>query len=315
MDLWDVARLLGRRWLVSVPLLLLTIGATAWGAFNIQPDYTGKGYVSLLPPTVNRQPVDGQTLKVNPWDTETLTNAVVVRLNTKSFADQMEREGYKGKWEAGLDPAYDSVVTIEVTAPTTAGARATTQRLLREVDDEVTRQQAKYPSLKPEDKITTTRFDSGDNVEPATGKIKRALVVIFVVGVIITVAVTVSTDALLARRARRRRAGSARVQRGPPIPPVQPISVRQPSDVTAGFDPEKTAVVSRAAPDPEETQVVSRPSAPPAPAPAPAGESVSPIPDDSTIVLPLTNAPWAGPKATNGSPEKGKDKTAEAGKR
>jgi hypothetical protein len=311
MDLWDVARLLARRWLVSVPLLLLTIGATLWGAFNIQPDYAGKGYVSLLPPTVNRLPVDGQALKVNPWEPETLTNAVIVRLNTKSFADQIEREGYKGKWEAGLDPTYDSVVNIEVTAPTESSAQATTQRLLREVDDEVTRQQAKYPSLKAEDKITTTRFGSGENVEPATGKIKRALVVIFAIGIILTVGVTVSTDALLARRARRLRAGTARVRRGPPIPAIQPIAGRQPNSVTAGSDPERTAVVSTAMADPEETQVVSRPST------SSDGESVAPIPDDSTIVLPLANAPWADrAKATNGAPDKSNanDKTAEAGK-
>jgi hypothetical protein len=328
MDLWDVSRLMVRRWPVSVPLLLLAVVATVLTASNVRPDYVGTTYVSLLPPTAQRRAVEGQTLRLNPWDTERLTNAVIVRLNTKSVADQVEAEGFTGTWEAGLHETYDSVVRIEVRSHTPAQARSTIARLLTELDEEVVRQQAKYPNLGPDDKITTARLDSGDDVEISTGKIKRATVVMAVIGLLLTAAVSVAVDALLARRMRRRQARGRIIPHEPPTVERRPLG-QVPGATSAPLSASPSAPTSPPVPTSlistsvgaDETQPVVRitnvpPRVPTSPA-APRADS-GPAPDDSTIVLPLSNAPWADRSrgAAKGDGEAGKnDKTADVAPR
>jgi hypothetical protein len=253
MDIRHASRLLARRWPLSVPLLLLTAVAAALTASNVRPDYVARAHVSLLPPTVFRAPAPGQTVRVNPWDTERLSYAVIVRLNTKSFAHQVETEGFQGVWEAGLDQNHRSVIRIEVTSSTETQARATIARLLREVADEVTRQQAAYPDLAPEDKITTTRLDSGEDVAPSTGNVTRAVMLVCLAGLLLTAAAAAGIDARLRRRARR----------SPDVEATQPlVRIKVPRQMPRTGAPPKAEALN---------------------------------PDDSTIVLPLSNAPWAQP--------------------
>jgi hypothetical protein len=287
MNLWAVARPLVRRWLLSVPLLLLTAVAAVWTAYNVQPDYVGTTYVTLLPPAVQRSAPAGQTLAVNPWDPERLTGAVIVRLNAKSMTDQIDAEGFVGSWEAGLDPTYGSVVGLEVTSPTKAQVLSMTTRLLREVDDEVARQQAPYLALAPDEKITTTRLGSGDDLELAGWKIRRNAVAVSVAGLLLTLAVTATVDRLIARRAPRRRPDTGGVAgRSPDV--VTSHSVRQ--------VPFRLGVPYTRSTDTEATQpvvhVINAPLQVSTTAATPNGHA-APNPDEATIVLPLSNAPWA----------------------
>ena len=319
MDIWDVSRLMIRRWPVSVPLLLLTVAATVLTALNVRPDYVGATNVSLLPPIAQRSPTAGQALQVNPWDPERLSNAVVVRLNAKSLADQIEAEGFKGAWEASMDPAYQSVIRIQVTSPTQAQARFTASRLVRELDDEVSRQQARYPNLGPADKITVARLDSGDNVEVSTGKIKRAVIVVAVLGLLLTAAASLSVDAMIRRRARWR-SGTAG---GPHLPsavaqqPVRQVQAGASAAMPASVDAEATQPVMRITNVP--LHIPTSPAVPtktPGPERAPSNGGSAPAPDDTTIVLPLSNAPWAERQTTveDGRDTADKnDKTADIG--
>lgn len=279
MYIWDVPRLLARRWPVSVPLLLLTGAATLVAAYNVRPDYVGTTYVSLLKPTMQSSAPAGRTLRVNPWDNQTLASAVVVRLNTRSFADRVEAEGFGGQWHAGLDEKAGSVVRIEVTSPTREQARSALARLLREVDDEVSRQQAKYPNLAPEDKITTTRLDAADDVAAANGNVKRATVVVAAAGLLLTTAATAGVDVRRQRRARGR-SGRASAPAGTSIDTdaTQPVVITNvPLHLpVAGAMPTTLPTVRYASSEPESTTGRARSS-----------------PDDSTIVLPLSNVPWA----------------------
>jgi hypothetical protein len=299
MYIWDVPRLLARRWPVSVPLLLLTGVATVVAAFNIRPDYAGTAHVSLLQPTVQHTAAAGQAVRVNPWDPETLAGAVVVRLNSKSFAGQAEAEGFQRAWRASLEGTTRSVVRIEVTSPTSAQARSALTRLLREADDEVDRQQARYPKLAPEEKITTIRLGA-DDVEKATGNVKRATAVVAVLGLVVTIAVCAGVDAAARRRGRGRSAipgapGGTSID----TDATQPVVITNvPLHVpVAGAMPATLPTVRYlSSEEPRST-----------------GRSAS-SPDDSTIVLPFSNVPWADrPKsitAGNGTPDGSSETTA-----
>jgi hypothetical protein len=292
MGIWEVSRLLARRWPVSVPLFLLTVAATLVAGFNVRPDYVGTTYVSLLPPTVQRTAGAGQTLKVNPWDTETLGSAIVVYLNTGSLADRLVAEGFGRVWQASLEEKYKGVIRIAVTSPTRAQARSTLVRLLAEVDDEVNRQQARYPDLQAVDKITTTRLDSADDVEPSTGNVKRATVVVAVAGLLLTMAATAGVDAARRRRLRER-ASSGDPATSTDTDATQPVVITN--------VPLHIPIAGAAPPVPNSGRYV------------PSGQTGKPArtPDDSTIVLPLSNAPWAERpgRAATGNGTAGKDDT------
>jgi hypothetical protein len=209
MDLWDVAKLIVRRWAVSVPMLLLTAAALVWTGSTVTPNYTAQGNILLLPPSVEVSPDQGQERAVNPWDTDSLTGAVITLLRNQSVAQQLVAEGHTGTWEAERDVQFWTVVNIEVTAPTAGEAQATIQRLSQLVAAEVSARQQGY-GLTEGQQVGTVTLGAGENVEIARGNQMRALIVVFFAGAILTVGVTIGVDALLRKRTGER-VGQARI--------------------------------------------------------------------------------------------------------
>lgn len=318
MDLWDVVRLMLRRWAIAVPLLILTVAGTVWVGMNVKPDYTAEGNISLLPPSVEEVTAAGKSRNVNPWDTDSLTAAIAVRLRSKALHDDLDAQGYSGVFEADRDVQFPSVITIKVTAPTEQQATATVKQLLEIVTREVDAQQAQY-KLESGEKITTTVIDDGSNVEAATGKVKRALIVVFGIGAVITMAVTVCVDAFLRARARRRIAANERLAaQALKLPSLaqsanaQSTTVRstnvqsvQPANLQSNGSAEETRpiVVSQPKPKPTPTATPAKVDVEPADSSPEATQRIpgriEPITEDATIVLPLSNAPWVGKKAKN----------------
>jgi capsular polysaccharide biosynthesis protein len=311
MDLWDVVRLMLRRWLVAVPMLILTVAGTAWVGLTVKPDYTAQGNISLLPPSLEEATVAGKSRTVNPWDTDSLTGAVAVRLRSKALHDSLVAEGYSGVFEADKDLQFPSVVTIKVTAPTEQQATATARRLLQMVTEEVERQQSAY-HLRPGEEITTTVIDDGSNVETATGKIKRALIVVFGIGFVLTMTATVCVDAVVRWRARRAAGGALAAQPVPVPSPAKPSNgAPSPGIPTAGISIRyPSGARSASSPHAESAADVHQPVRIKLDSPAAATDSsadatqllpsrIEPVGDDSTIVLPLSNAPWATKRVRN----------------
>lgn len=312
MDLWDVVRLMLRRWAVAVPMLILTVAGTVWVARTVEPDYTAEGNISLIPPSVEEGAVAGKSRTVNPWDTDSLTAAVAVRLRSKALHDSLGSSGYSDVFEADRDIQFPSVVTIKVTAPTEQQASATARRLLQIVDEEVRRQQAQY-KLKKGEEITTTIIDDGSNVQTATGKVKRALIVVFGIGAILTMIVTVCVDVFLRWRARRRLAKNEVAAQAMKLPSL-PANGSSADATRAGAVPVGDREPAKPAPAPPaprpvpDSAIVTQPVRLKA-APRPTATDTSPeatqripsqtepVAEDATIVLPLSNAPWAGKKA------------------
>jgi hypothetical protein len=336
MDLWDVTKLLARRWFIAVPLLLVTFGIALWIGLTTDPDYKATSHVTLLPPTVRRDPQAGTAQNVNPWTVETLTAAVLTRLNSKAQHDALEAEGLSPIWETDTDLRFHELISIEVTAHDEETARATTRRLQAIATEEVTRQQDRY-NLKQGEEITTIPFDTGENVEPSRSKVLRAMVVVVGVGGILTVATVIALDALLRLRSRRRTAsGRARpgqllvgqrtdkptapatrvVEPTPaPSPPISvPIAVRTMSQPTSSKGkPPANGMNGNG----DETTVIATPGTVRNGVTRPVDQSTKPaeppkvdrpvVEEDATIVLPLSNAPWRN------DPRKSTGKSSDSG--
>jgi capsular polysaccharide biosynthesis protein len=327
MDLWDVTKLIVRRWYVALPILLVTVIAALWTTSTVKPDYEATTNVTLLPPTVREETNTGKRQTVNPWDTESLTVATLTYLNSKRLHDQMAADGYSQVWSADTDIRFRSLIIIKVTASGPEKAQESARKLQDLVTAEVERQQKAY-NLKPGEEITTIPFDNGDNLETKTSKAKRALIVVIGIGMIITVAFTVGLDALLRWRAGRRNPKpNTPLQGGGTPPPAAPgpegVSARIASTTRSSVDkggsngkPPASGEETQRIPlgglrfqmaggeerDPQLTQPIKQP----------AEQSPPPPADDATIVLPLSNPMWGGTKPGSGKPG---EKAAEIGKR
>lgn len=328
MDLWDVTKLLARRWYISVPLLVVTLASALWIGVTTDPDYKDTSHVTLLPPTVRRDPAAGTTQSVNPWTVETLIAAVITRLNSKAQHDALEAEGLSPIWETDTDLRFHELISIEVTARTEEQARATTKRLQEIATEEVVRQQDRY-NLKPGEEITTIPFDTGENVVPSRSKVIRALVVVVGVGGILTVATVIALDALLRWRARRRTpSGRARPAQllvrqrtdeptgtivhtmdAPPPPIATPIAIRTMSQPTSSKATRSDANGTNGSSD--DTTVIATSntvkngttpqSEQPTKAVEPRVVDRLAVEEDATVVLPLSNTPWvSGSKRPDG---------------
>ena len=282
MDFWDLLKLMARRWPLVLPLLLLTIAATVWTGMKVKPDYRATGYVTLLPASVRAAgPADGKWQTVNPWTEQALAEAAIIRLQRKDLHDDLAAAGLVGTWEASAD-GLQPVVTIEVVAPSTDQAKAITHRLIAALEQEVRDRQTQY-GLAAGEEITTVTLDSGDTTETVNSAIKRALVVVCGVGLVVTVMLTVAVDAILRRRARNQirkaeldaAAWQADLEsRGRAVVGASQVPVSPAFSIADAQDQPSSAVSTgdvrdQATPDPV------------------------PMPEDATIVLPLSNSPWS----------------------
>jgi capsular polysaccharide biosynthesis protein len=332
MDFWDVAKVLGRRWYVTLPLLALTITSAVVALQVLKPNYQATANVALVGGSVEQQPRDGQAARVNPWQPGSLVSAVQIPLTSKSVHDQLEASGYASEWTVKIAEGDLAVLQIAVVAPTSAQASNTATKIASMIIADVKQRQANL-RLQPGELITTQQLEAAPTVEKTSSNIIRAVVVTAGVGLLATIAFAIAIDALLRRRSRRR-TGSwsgmpAVATAGAVGPPVRSAAIgtsyRSSSNVVAddtvifhrvsAVDPPNiTLPPFHAATRDDASSERSAPASAPV-SPMPPGESGrselglmkvefqsfddlndsdDAQPEDATIVLPLSNAPSRG---------------------
>ncbi|MET7424106.1 hypothetical protein [Dactylosporangium sp. NPDC005555] len=326
MDLWDLAKLMGRRWYLMAPMIILTLAATSWALLTIKPDYTSTGQIMLIPPADRTPLTPAELQSTNTWvevGEDIMAKALSISLNTNQTHKEIEGEGFSTTFEVAAEDR-SSILTVTATATTAAAAQATVQRLQKQITREVDEMQARYKP-KAGRAISTQVLDGGDTIEVVSSKVKRAAVVIVGVGLLLTAAVTIIGDNILRRRARaqllRRRQGDLESGDGDDLI-ADTDRLPSPRANGAGGPPgggeavakqDETAVLSVGrikstvatsngnnsnAAGPGLTVAYRQPEI------APDDDRRGVEPDDATIILPLGNTPWAG--------REGRDKDNEA---
>ena len=117
MDLWDLTKVMFRRWYLTAPMVLATIVATFWITTTTGPDYEASGHVAVIPPEVQRVAEAGEMLRVSPWNEEALAHAAQIRLEAKRLQEDLQEQGYHGEWSVEVSGRLP-VVSIAVVAPT-----------------------------------------------------------------------------------------------------------------------------------------------------------------------------------------------------
>lgn len=218
MDLWDLTKLLFRRWYLSLPLLLASVTTVLLGGSAVKPDYRAVGHVQLIPPVVESGP--GETVR-NPWldlGLQALGHAVTLNVQGERVSRELIAAGLTENFTVTIEDQA-TFFSIESVGRTPQQATATTQRLMDLVRAQVLTQQTQF-GVGRADLVTTLALDSGDEVEAVTTAKKRFLVVAIGVSLLVTVALTVGLDALQRRRRGRRRER----EEDAPRPPRRPES-------------------------------------------------------------------------------------------
>ncbi|MFD1373804.1 YveK family protein [Actinoplanes sichuanensis] len=298
MDLWDLTRLLLRRWYFAVPMLLVTVGAVVLAAKSVAPDYKAMGYMQLIPaPSAGKQPdPKAKPRPANPWldlGYAALGNAAAITVTDPTNIEKLDKEGLSDSVTVVLSertPLFE----IEVIGDSEQQATATVQRVIKLLQDDIAGKQSQYGALE-EDTISTLVINDGSAPLQDTGMRKRVLIVAAGLGVLVTTASTIILDYWLRRRSRAKDGDGQDSSGAPPEQPAtgksQPIRSTPPDDTERtqvlrpqprqnnGFAPDHNG--SGAKPRAVARPPVVRPPAGQPPKPAPQEESL-----DATIVLP-----------------------------
>ncbi len=202
MDFWDLTKVLFRRWMITVPMFLLTIGLTVLAFTMLKPDYVSTSYVQLVPPIPQpTKPNQAPTEQRNPWlgqGLQTLGNAAIVTIQDKSVVDHFKAVGLSGVYTFEMGSS-SPMIKIQVTADSRKQAEDTANELITRFNTSVTSLQTAY-GVPTVDLITARRLDLGSNIETSDSTVQRGLVAVFGAGMLLTVATTVGVDAWLRRR-------------------------------------------------------------------------------------------------------------------
>ncbi len=212
MDLWDLTKLLFRRWLISVPILLLSVVLLLVASQTVKPDYRATGHLIIVSPAQTTQALNNASPnKVhNPWEDlgfRALAQTAILKVQSADVLRQMVEDGYSDNLTLAVDDRTP-VITIEVVAHSAATATATIREVIKNLDDAVSQAQTIY-GVQRDSLFTAYPIDQGDSVETVTSTQKRIMAVIAGIGLVATVSITILVDAWLRRRSSRRAARKA----------------------------------------------------------------------------------------------------------
>src|SRR5215467_5057326 len=117
LDFWDLTKLLGRRWRISLPMLLLTAVLTVLALFGVKPGYVSTAYVELVPPMPAAVPAGATPpAQRNPWLSQslpTLGSAAMITIQDVGYQHSLKAAGYTDSYTAVMDGSTP-LITITV---------------------------------------------------------------------------------------------------------------------------------------------------------------------------------------------------------
>ncbi len=205
MDLWDLTRLLFRRWYFALPMLLVSLASVAVVSRTVPPDYSATGHVTMIPPS-QRTAAETPGRVQNPWEElgfRALGQAVIIKLSEQKMLEDLVNQGFTDNFTVFMDDRTP-LFTIESVGSSPEQAISTTRKVMALIEEDVVARQTRY-GVAGGDLITTLALDNGDTVVKITSKTTRVLLVATALGVLLSAATTIAIDALLRRRERKRK--------------------------------------------------------------------------------------------------------------
>jgi len=212
MDVWEILKLMVRRWYFSIPLLLLTVVSSVVMTSGVEIQYEASAGVRLIGPKVKevQKPGGGveevptnPLIEVPPFLNDNADNLATYFLDPE-LAESFEAEGLSPLYT--VDAPGGSGLTYTVTGDDENQAIETATRLITETEAQLSRLQSEVVDADfPENRrITVQRTLTPDSALPVTGKKVRVAAITFALGLGITFALILILEALGTVAATRR---------------------------------------------------------------------------------------------------------------
>src|SRR6266540_3752554 len=144
MDLWDLTRLLFRRWYIALPILLTSVLIAAFAGKSVQPDYRATGNVTMIPapgPSTESPSKTTANRPKNPWldlGYAALGNAAVIKVVDKKSLNSLVAQGPSDSLTITMDER-SPMLKIEATADSPDKATATVRAVIKLLANEIER--------------------------------------------------------------------------------------------------------------------------------------------------------------------------------
>lgn len=230
MDLAEVMRAIGRRWYVLIAGLIIT-GGLAYGVYQVVPvTYDVKASILLLPPSVQTDPT-GEPQVVNPFlnlgGLDVAAGVLAKALTDTASVDLIVPEGSKTEYTVQKDVSVSgSVLEVAVNAESEQVALSTLRALFALAEERLGDLQ-KSIDAPANTEVRMMVVTDNDVAEPNWGGLIRALIVVGAGGLVLTLLLVISVDALARRRAARKAARDNAVSEpmnAMPDPAPQPVT-------------------------------------------------------------------------------------------
>jgi len=227
VDLWELLRVIGRRWFVFLPLAALAVAASLTLSGRVDPEYSASGSIMLVGRLVTTDvPTEPQV--VNPYGGSLPTTAQMLQLSMSGVSAK------RALADAGLSTNYQVSVQarspfmfVQATAASPGVAIETVNHVISLTERElVVRQDA---AGAPENgRVGVEVIASAETAQSDAGGQKRTKLLVAGLGLAFAAAAAVLVEGATAAR-RQRRDGAVASAAGPTRPTVRAEATTIPS--------------------------------------------------------------------------------------
>jgi capsular polysaccharide biosynthesis protein len=267
MDLLDSLRALSRRWVITLPLLVLTLASVVAAYVLLPATYESKASVVLLSSEIGSKEAGGNPYLAFDSSLSVTADVVARRMMDEDTVRAFQARGFTAEYKIAISPESDRpILEVDVSGHNRSVTQATLEAVVKQIGPTLDAIQAKS-QLNARIRLSdVSKMTAPD--ETVSGKL-RTMIMALACGLIVTVAVPLFVDSAIARRrpagpgsrpARRpqparessaplaAKAWPVRTEEEKPWEPYLPPETRRgPSDVRNGsYEPRRGAK----APDP-----------------------------------------------------------------
>lgn len=189
MYVWDLVRVLRRRWYVAIPGLLITIIAAGLTVQLYPPSFQATGSVLLISPSTTGGTGPDANQRSNPYlnfgaPLGATADVVSAAVDSDRTVQRLRTQGATGTYQVALNPTSSApLMSVEATAGTSTEATATLNAVISEISSQLGDIQDAAGSPRNQ-YIRAQTVTVSPKALPVHGSLIRALAVIGLVGLL-----------------------------------------------------------------------------------------------------------------------------------
>jgi capsular polysaccharide biosynthesis protein len=203
MDLLDSLRALSRRWVITLPLLLLTLGSVVAAYMVLPATYQSTASVVLLSSEIGSKEAGGNPYLAFDSSLSVTADVVARRMMDEGTVKEFQAQGFKSEYKIAISPESDRpILEVEVSGHNRSDTQRTLDAVVARIRPTLESIQSKTAfnariRLSGVSKMTTPEETISDKL--------RLLIMLLASGIIVTVAVPLFVDSSISRRRAARR--------------------------------------------------------------------------------------------------------------